>query len=379
LDGTTYWGLGLKTEKASTIILARNQSKVEQFGGYIYTTHQVDATTPMLKIENSEISISMYEYLGKYAYSKPYMILVSDLKGSTTVTVNRGGTITAPTYPAAWSQCNDGTTDCTDGKIGSSYTLYRNTASNASDITLRTADNPSGTVAGLDYRYYEGNWSNLPNFDALTAIKGGTVANFDLTPRNRPDNFGFRFTGYVNVPSDGTYTFYTTSDDGSKLYIGSTEVVNNDGLHGARERSGTIGLKAGKHAITVPFFEATVGEVLTVSYGGPGLTKQAIPASALSRSTASAFITPETMKGEKLLLYPNPVTNGSVTVGLNAAGENTKVAVTLTDMIGRIVYKTNFVSNGNSHELKVGKLKPGIYTIRMNGPHTDFNSKVVVE
>ncbi len=379
LDGTTYWGLGLKTEKANTIILAKNQSKVEQFGGYIYTTDQVDAATPMLRIENSEISISMYEYLGKYAYSKPYMILVSDLKGSATVTVNRGGTITAPTYPAAWSQCNDGTTDCTDGKIGSSYTLYRNTPSHASDITLRTADNPSGTVAGLNYRYYEGNWSSLPNFDALTAAEGGTVSNFDLTPKNRPDNFGFRFTGYVNVPSDGIYTFYTASDDGSKLYIGSTEVVNNDGLHGSRERSGTIGLKAGKHAITVTFFEATVGEVLTVSYSSAAIAKQLIPASALSRSTTSAFISSEKAKGEKGVLYPNPVANGRFTVGLNAAGKDTKVAVTLTDVIGRIVYRTNFVSNGNSQELRIGKLKPGIYTIRMNGPHTDFHSKVVVE
>jgi hypothetical protein len=379
LDGTTYWGLGLKTEKANTIILARNQSKVEQFGGYIYTTDQVDAATPMLRIENSEISISMYEYLGYYAFSKPYMILVSDVKGSLTATVNRGGTITAPTYPATWSQCNDGTTGCTDGKVGSSYTLYRNTASNASDITLRTADTPSGTVAGLDYRYYEGNWSSLPDFDALTAAEAGTVANFDLTPKNRTDNFGFRFTGYVHVPADGTYTFYTSSDDGSKLYIGSTQVVNNDGLHGARERSGTIGLKAGKHAIAVTFFEATVGEVLTVSYSGPTVAKQAIPASALSRSTASGFMRSEKEKGEKLLLYPNPVTNGSITVRPNAAGKDAKVAVTLTDVTGRIVYKTSFVSRGTSHELKIGKLKPGMYTIRMNGPHTDFTSKVIVE
>ncbi len=68
------------------------------------------------------------------------------------------------------------------------------------------------------------------------------------------------------------------------MYIGTTEVVDNDGLHGARERSGTIGLKAGKHAISVVFFEAGGDEVLTVSYAGPGITKQAVPSSALFRS-----------------------------------------------------------------------------------------------
>jgi hypothetical protein len=154
----------------------------------------------------------------------------------------------------------------------------------AASATLRNADNPAGTVAGLDYRYYEGTWSVLPNFDGLTAAKQGNVTNFDLTPRNRNDNFAFRFTGYVNVPSDGTYTFFTASDDGSKLYIGTTEVVNNDGLHGLQERSGTIGLKAGKHALTVAFFEGGGGESLSVSYSGPGVSKQAIPASALSRT-----------------------------------------------------------------------------------------------
>ncbi len=156
-------------------------------------------------------------------------------------------------------------------------------------VTLRTPENPASTVAGVEYRYYEGTWSVLPNFDALTAVKSGNVANFDMSVRNRTDNYGFRYTGFVQVPTDGTYTFYTSSDDGSKLYIGTTEVVNNDGLHALQERSGTIGLKAGKHAISVRFFESTGGEGLTVSYAGPGITKQAIPNAALSRAgTATA-------------------------------------------------------------------------------------------
>jgi hypothetical protein len=133
----------------------------------------------------------------------------------------------------------------------------------------------------------------LPNFAALTPVKSGTAANFDLSVRNRDDNFALRFSGFVNVATDGTYTFYTSSDDGSKLFIGTTEVVNNDGLHASQERSGTIGLKAGRHAIRVEFFEATGGEVLSVSYQGPGLAKQAIPASALSRATAQPHVVRE--------------------------------------------------------------------------------------
>ncbi len=149
---------------------------------------------------------------------------------------------------------------------------------------LRDPENPANPVTGLNYSYYEGNWNTLPDFTVFTPVKKGTVNNFDLTPRNKDIQYGFSFTGYVNIPADGQYTFYTSSDDGSRIYIGNTLVADNDGLHGTREKSGTIGLKAGKHAITVTFFQQGGGASLSVSYEGPSLTKTAIPASALYRA-----------------------------------------------------------------------------------------------
>ncbi len=162
---------------------------------------------------------------------------------------------------------------------------------------LRDPDNPANTVNGLDYKYFQGNWTVLPDFGTLSPVKTGTVNNFDLSPRNQNDNFGFRFTGFINVPTDGVYTLYTSSDDGSKLYIGSTLVVNNDGLHGAVEKSGTIGLKAGKHAVTVDFFDGQFSESLAVSYSGPGISKTTVPNSALFRSVTTTFRDPENPSG----------------------------------------------------------------------------------
>jgi hypothetical protein len=117
------------------------------------------------------------------------------------------------------------------------------------NLSLRTPENPANTTNGLDFVYFTGTWDVLPDFNLLTPVKKGTVSNFDLGQRTQEDYFAFKYTGYVDAPTDGLYTFYANSDDGSRLYIGSTLVVNNDGLHAMRELSGSIGLKAGKHAL----------------------------------------------------------------------------------------------------------------------------------
>ena len=80
------------------------------------------------------------------------------------------------------------------------------------------------------------------------------------------DNFVLRFRGAVHVPSDGDYKFKTESDDGSKLYIDGSQVVDNDGLHGMEVQEGTVTLTAGWHSIVIVMFEQESGEGLVVSW-----------------------------------------------------------------------------------------------------------------
>jgi hypothetical protein len=160
---------------------------------------------------------------------------------------------------------------------------YYSISGNIPGGNLRVPENPSGTVNGMNFSYYQGSWNALPNFSSLTPASTGTISIFDLSPKTNTTNYGFSYRGYISVPTDGDYTFYTSSDDGSKLYIGNSAVVDNDGLHGVQERSGTIGLKAGKHAIKVEFFQKDGGEKFFVSYSGPGISKRTIPSLALYR------------------------------------------------------------------------------------------------
>lgn len=137
----------------------------------------------------------------------------------------------------------------------------------------------------MDYAYYEGSWSALPDFGTLTPVKTGKSWGVDISPRLRNDNFGFVFTGTLNVPAGGRWTFFTKSDDGSRLYVDGTLVVNNDGLHAVVEASGTVELQAGSHALRVEYFELGGEESLEVLWEGPGTAKSAIPASAFGNTS----------------------------------------------------------------------------------------------
>ncbi len=126
----------------------------------------------------------------------------------------------------------------------------------------------NGIAQGLKYSYYEGSWDQLPDFNKLEIVATGIASNFDIFFREQNDYFGFQYEGFILLPEDGIYSFYTDSDDGSRLYIDGTMVVENDGLHGMNEEKGTIALRSGYHPIRVTFFEKGGGNQLKVSYKG---------------------------------------------------------------------------------------------------------------
>jgi S1-C subfamily serine protease len=148
---------------------------------------------------------------------------------------------------------------------------------------LRPPEIAADVEPGLERLAFEGTWERLPDFDALEPAATDRALTFDLGPYAGKDGFALLFRGYVEVPADGVYAFYTESDDGSRLRIGDREVVSNDGTHTARRRRGFISLRKGKHPISVEYFDTVGDEALEVSWHEPGETRRVIPASALFR------------------------------------------------------------------------------------------------
>ena len=138
----------------------------------------------------------------------------------------------------------------------------------------------SGLGQGIVFSYYHGVWDSLPDFGRMAPLKQGKIRNFE-TPRLRPENYGFLYSAFVSVPATGVYSFFTESDDGSRLFIDDSLVVDNNGLHGMLEKRGVIALGAGLHTLRVGYFNKTGGAGLNVSWRGPGFAKCSVPDSTL--------------------------------------------------------------------------------------------------
>jgi hypothetical protein len=192
-----------------------------------------------------------------------------------------------------------------------SVTLGTVTASTAS-LTLRattgrasramtvSASLMGGLVPGLDARFFASatglsalaniSWTSTPTLTttwAGTLSQGNNGGSAQGWPGGPADRFGAEYSGYITIPSAGSWTFATNSDDGSDLWIGGVRIVNNDGLHGMMRVAGTVVLAAGTFSFRARAFDNSGGYGLIVTWRGPGVPAEVtIPASAYSRGSA---------------------------------------------------------------------------------------------
>ena len=164
-----------------------------------------------------------------------------------------------------------------------------------------------------------------PALESGALLQGREVEESELAPaeddsaggsaqegiERREDDFGLRFHGFVEVPRDGTYTFSTTSDDGSTLSIDGKLVVDNQGQHAMEERSGEVRLAAGFHALEVTYFEHLGDDGLEVAWSGPELEEQDLALAPLSHGRVR-------LGEESLPFVPDP---GLVASGRELYGE----------------------------------------------------------
>ncbi|MBO3699994.1 PA14 domain-containing protein, partial [Roseivirga sp. E12] len=146
------------------------------------------------------------------------------------------------------------------------------------------------TTASINYEFYSGlpSGNTVDNIPTTGALSEANSLDFNIPALQAAisgapaTNYAIRFTGGIVIPAADTYTFYTESDDGSKLFIDGVEVVNNDDIHALQEQQGTVTLSEGIHEFMVLYFFETQGTAsLSVSYQSSTITKTSLPFSLL--------------------------------------------------------------------------------------------------
>lgn len=142
----------------------------------------------------------------------------------------------------------------------------------------------SNTAPGLIANYYDGMDLMDEAFERIDEnidFNWGTGSpNASLVGNNQ---FSVRWMGFVTpTHSSGseTYTFYTNSDDGVRLFIDGNLIIDNWTDHAPTENTGTFTLNANQPvSITLEFYENGGGAVIELSWSSASNSKQIIPAS----------------------------------------------------------------------------------------------------
>ena len=136
----------------------------------------------------------------------------------------------------------------------------------AAPWTFRYYDLPGTGYSTLAQAGFTAN-GGRDNTNPVTA--SGQAASFDPGDYDSGDHFALKFSTDLTVAAGGTYTFTTSSDDGSKVFVNGVEVVDNDGLQSTNTESGTVNLGPGTHTVEIIYFENSGFQTLSASIAGP--------------------------------------------------------------------------------------------------------------
>jgi hypothetical protein len=158
------------------------------------------------------------------------------------------------------------------------------TAGSPSSATVTIGDNDGGT--GLKGEYYSGT-----NFNSLMLTRTDATVNFDWgtgspDPALPADGFSVRWTGRVTASFSETYTFYTLTDDGARLWVNGELLVDRWTDQAATEWSGSIALEAGKsYTLEMDFYDHLGGASAKLLWSSASTPKAPIPTTQLLPTT----------------------------------------------------------------------------------------------
>ena len=200
----------------------------------------------------------------------------TDDVGVTGYRVIRDGTALATVTGRSW----------TDGSAPAGARRYEvvalDAAGNVSTGSSAEAIVPASAPAGLTGTYFD-----TASFGTQRLVRVDRRVDFSWGT-GRPaagvgaETFSVRWTGRVLVPADGAWTFSVVSDEGVRVWVGGTLVVDDWTAHRSREARCVLGLTDDRaHDVRIEYYDRTGTATVRLLWSGPGTAEQVVPSTAL--------------------------------------------------------------------------------------------------
>ena len=223
---------------------------------------------------------------------------------------------------------------------------------------------PAPKGNGLLGQYYT-NSSEVTGTPALT--RTDETINFDWAegspgPQISDDNFVASWTGKIQAPLTDTYTFYTQTDDGVRLWVNDKLLIDQWGPQASTEWSGQASLVAGQsYSIRMDYLESQGYANARLFWGSAQFEKTIISKPYLFSPQIITAIEPGV--DVSLTVFPQPA-HDQVTVRYTTP-KSGLVQVEVIDLLGRRIYQQSvrFMIGSNDCPISVVDWPAGLYQI----------------
>jgi hypothetical protein len=145
-------------------------------------------------------------------------------------------------------------------------------------------------AAGIGLR---GEYFNNADLTALLMTRIDSTVDFNWGTGAPPglgvDTFSVRWTGRVQAAFSETYTFYTQSDDGVRLWVNGALLINNWTAHSLREDRASLSLVAGQtYDVRLEFFEQAGAAAVRLLWSSVSTPKVVVPGARLFPSSGAS-------------------------------------------------------------------------------------------
>jgi len=239
------------------------------------------------------------------------------------------------------------------------------------EFNVTSTNIPTGTGDGLNATYFNGsNWDT----DVLSRIDSNINFDWGL---NSPateiniDHFSANWKGYILPLYTDVYNFSIISDNGRRLKIKNTIIIDHLSGDWDKEYVGSIHLTAGVQSpIEIDYFEEVGGANIKMYWWSNNQNKQIVPQSQLSTTLTSGI--KSSSSESKVLVYLNPAQN-TVTVRTPKSMNSLHIL----NSVGLTV-QNNKINNTKDFTCQIESLPAGVYFIKANCDNTVYSEKFII-